>query len=68
MVTLTSMMDINMNSIKKIHTIIFSVNLKMKMAISVLEITIAVMTEMDEADNIEMAYKFRYETAMYKGE
>ena len=36
------------------------------MAISVLEITIAAMTKMDEADNIEMADKFRCETAMHK--
>ena len=38
------------------------------MVISVLEITIAVMTKIDEADNIEMANKFRYESAKHKRE
>ena len=62
-----------MNPIKKIHTIISSINLRMKMAISILEITIASMkitiasmTKMDEVDNIEMADKFRYKTVMQK--
>ena len=34
------------------------------MVISVLEITIAAMTKMDEVDSVEMADKFRYETVM----
>ena len=49
MVILTSMMDMNMNQIKKVNTIISSINLRMKMAI-------AAITKMDEADNIENGF------------
>ena len=49
MVTQTSMIDMNMKLIKKVNTIISSINLRMKMAI-------AVITKIDEANNIEMAF------------
>ena len=49
MVILTSMMVMNMNPIKKVNTIISSINRRIKMAI-------AAITKMDEADNREMGF------------
>ena len=49
MVIPTSMMVMNMNPIKKVNTIISSINRRIKIAI-------AAITKMDEADNIEMAF------------